>query len=118
MNSIKKPQITILILILTFLSVYFADSYPVLEWAKLLLGSLTVLFLPGYWIVECSFRSSKMDIVEKFALSFALSVSVVSLSVYVISLAGLPISAIAVLAIVASIIGLSFIYLYKLKPSK
>lgn len=118
MNSIKKPQITILILILTFLSVYFADSYPVLELAKFLLGSLVVLFLPGYWLVECSFRSGKMDIIERLALSFALSVSLLSLSAYGISLAGLPISAISVLAIIASIIGLSFIYLYKLKPSK
>ena len=46
---------------------------------RIVFGSVYVLFLPGYWTSISFFDKKEIDRLERFALSFALSISVVPL---------------------------------------
>ena len=116
MTRIKRAQITVIVFVMTALLVLFAGGNVFLEFAMIVFGSITVLFLPGYWIVECSF--GKLDFVERIALSFALSISVIPIFTYLIGLVNLPVSAMSILVMIAGIIGVALIILFKPKLFK
>lgn len=70
-----------------------------LHWLRIISGSVFILFLPGYLLTEVFFEKNEIDILEKTALSFALSVSVIPLLVFYSNLLGMQISALNVYAI-------------------
>ena len=46
-------------------------------------GLIYVLFIPGYLAVLCLFEKKEIDIIERIALSFALSIAIVTLVIIV-----------------------------------
>ncbi|MGC8935404.1 MAG: DUF1616 domain-containing protein [Thermoproteota archaeon] len=71
--------ITLVLLSLTLLSVYFSSSSLVL-YLRYVLGSLFVLFLPGYSLIEALYpREEELSPLERLALSIGLSLALVPL---------------------------------------
>ncbi|MFW5704386.1 MAG: DUF1616 domain-containing protein [Nanoarchaeota archaeon] len=80
------------------------------ESLRIVFGSILVLFLPGYVISSLFFNSSEIDILEKIALSFGLSIAVVPLvSFYFNFFLGFKINVLNILLIISGIIGVSFL---------
>jgi len=71
---------TVSIMILTTALVYLTDSVSVLMPLRYVAGSVTVLFLPGYVLVEALYPHEKdLSPLERLALSIGLSLAVVPL---------------------------------------
>jgi len=68
----------------------FAESF------RIVFGSVFVLFLPG-WVWSFVFfdnrREKKIDLIERIALSFALSIALVPLTIFYLNLLGMKVSA-------------------------
>jgi uncharacterized membrane protein len=60
----------------------FLDSLPVI---RLVLGFILVFFLPGFAWTLVLFGGRQINIVERLALSFGLSIAVVTLSILVLN---------------------------------
>ncbi len=58
----------------------------------IIVASIFVLFLPGFFISFIFFDWNKIDVIERIALSFALSIAVVPLVAFYANLAGVPIN--------------------------
>jgi len=74
-----------------------------------ILSAMYVLFLPGLSLSFVFFRWGKIDVLERIALSFALSLAVVPLVVFYTNLVGIKITALSVILQTASIIVISLI---------
>jgi uncharacterized membrane protein len=87
---------------------------------RIVFGSIYVLFIPG-WIWSFVFFNNqgekKIDLIERIALSFALSIAIVPLVVFYLNLIGLRISAFSsfFVILVLIVIGLIFAFLWKRK---
>jgi len=55
------------------------EAFPVV-YARYALGSVFVLFLPGYCFIRALFGSSELDNIERFALSVGLSLALVPMA--------------------------------------
>ena len=82
-----------------------------LESFRIVLGSVYVLFLPGFLISFIFFSQNAIDWIERIALSFALSIAIVPLFVFYLNLAGLKISAINTFFTILGIIVISGVIL-------
>lgn len=71
---------------------------------RIVFGSIYMLFLPGYWLTLSFFQKKEIDLLERFALSFALSISVVPLLTFYINLIGIRITQVSVWCVVAVVI--------------
>lgn len=98
-NSLKmsiKSQIIISVSILgaLALSLWFSNYYigTLPESIRILLWSLSLLFIPWYRTTKALFQNEELDALEIIALSFAFSISVTPLLVFYLNLAGLPIT--------------------------
>jgi uncharacterized membrane protein len=66
--------------LLTILAIYTVPPQPPLVAIRWVLGSVFVLFIPGYVTVEALFpKSLELDGIERFALSVGLSLALVPL---------------------------------------
>ena len=85
-----------------------------LESARIIFGSVYVLFLPGYLLTFIFFHSSKsqIDQLERFALSIALSIAIVPLIVFYINLIGIKISALTTFSAVLAILVICALILF------
>jgi len=63
-----------------------------------------VLFLPGYVISFLFFKKNKIDIIERIALSFALSIAIVPLLIFYLNLIGMKINTLSSALTIAGII--------------
>lgn len=54
----------------------------IIEALRILFGSIFVLFLPGFALSYAFFRKKEIDMIERIALSFGLSIAVVPLMVF------------------------------------
>ena len=63
---------------------------------RIVFGSIFVLFLPGYFLTYNFFKPKEIDYLERLALSFALSISVIPLLVFYTNIIGLRINALNV----------------------
>ena len=76
---------------------------------RVIFGSVFVLFLPGFVITYLFFNEEEVDMLEKIALSFALSIAVVPLmTFYTNFLLGIKISALSVAVNVLVIVALAY----------
>jgi len=75
--------ITILMLIIILLP---WQENMIIQILRIALGSIYVLFLAGYRTTLSFFKNKEIDRLERFALSFALSISVVPLITFYINL--------------------------------
>ena len=84
-NDLKKDLIVgagyIIAALVFSVIIYLISKYPILNGWRAFLGFAYVLFLPGYVLVRCFFN--EVDIIEKAALSFGLSIALVILSVMI-----------------------------------
>jgi uncharacterized membrane protein len=68
------------LVILSILTVYLSNIHPALSIMRMALGSLFVLFLPGYSLVEALYpRGEELSPLERLALSIGLSLALVPL---------------------------------------
>ena len=92
--------------ILSFTSLSLTESI------RISFGSIFVLFLPGYIITQLFIKNK--DIIEKIALSFALSIAVVPLVIFYLNKLGMKINTLNSILTISGIIIISFI-VYKIK---
>lgn len=71
--------IIIIFIILNWLLVNFVESPP-LVYVRYVIGSIFILFLPGYALIEALYpKGEELDALERFALSIGLSLAIVPL---------------------------------------
>lgn len=71
---------SVLILIATGLSIYLSQYLELAIYARYILGSIAVLFLPGYLLIEALYPSRRdLSPLERLALSIGLSLAVIPL---------------------------------------
>ncbi len=88
----------------------------VLNYIYIIAASIFVLFLPGLALSFAFFKKSQIDLIERIALSFALSISTVPLLAFYMNLLGVPIRKESVVAQVAIIILIGLgIYIFRRK---
>ncbi len=98
----------------------FGLALPVLERLAIIraiLGIILVFFLPGFAWTLVFFSGKQINIVERIALSFGLSIAVVTISVLALNvLIGIRITGFNSLLIITAvtIIPVAFYYLYRL----
>ena len=98
MKMKKIFKIWILVLcILLITSLVLIIWMPFLNALRIMFGSLYVLFLPGYFLTYLFFpknlnKDEKIDVIERIALSFALSIAIVPLVVFYLNLIGIKIN--------------------------
>jgi uncharacterized membrane protein len=63
-----------------------------LEILRMIFGAVFVLFLPGFVLSFAFFKKNSIDIIERLALSFALSIAAVPLVAFYLNLLGIKIS--------------------------
>ena len=90
--------IVLLIIFLPWQDVFIIKALRIIFW------SVFVLFLPGYWLTLSFFWTKEIDLLERFALSFALSISVIPLLTFYINLIGVKITQVNVWAVVVVVI--------------
>ncbi len=102
---------TLITLFLVSIVLYFFIG---LNAFRYILGSAYVLFLPGFVLSYAFFDKKEMDSLERIALSFALSIAVVPLTVFYFNLIGMKINLLNISLIVLgiTIIG-GIIYAYR-----
>lgn len=115
----KIPLIALLLslflLIASGLLIWLESRYPFLHIPRMIVGSIVVLGLPGYWITRWTFpltgkekiidpvdtktsgsleaeNMHTIDGLERFVLSVALSISAVPLILFYVNFLGVPIS--------------------------
>jgi len=81
---------------------------------KLFLGSVYVLFVPGFFITLAIFGKNKIDYIEQFILSIAFSITVVPITILILNIAfHMPINAIIIILTIAFISAIAFVVYYK-----
>ena len=70
----------------------------------MILGAVYVLVLPGLALSFALFHRREIDVIERAALSFALSIAVVPLVAFYLNLIGVPLNRLTVIAEVLGII--------------
>lgn len=115
--------ITIVSLTMLSLGITIFSSLAILESARIVFGSVYVLFLPGFILTFLFFPKSKtfdsedkekgtVDWIERIALSFALSIAVVPLAVFYLNLIGVRINLLNSFFTISGIIVFSLGLLY------
>lgn len=112
-NMNKKPiYITlavVLVLALIILNLSIFTSLSILEAGRIVLGSILVLFIPGFIISFIFFETNKIDWIERIALSFALSIAIVPLVIFYLNLSGIKINTINSFLTILGIILISIV---------
>lgn len=101
-----------LISIVTLLLLLFPFENSFYNILRIIFGSIFILFLPGYFITLSFFKTQEIDQLERFALSFAFSISVVPLLTFYLNLIGVKISDLNVFFIALWVIILNLIYIF------
>ncbi|MDP2395551.1 MAG: DUF1616 domain-containing protein [bacterium] len=76
-NLIIYTSVITLITAITLFIPY--QDLSIIKLLRIVFGSIFILFLPGYILTMTFFDEKEIDFLERFALSFALSISVVPL---------------------------------------
>ncbi len=110
-NVSTKNSLLIGFSALLIISIIVSFFTSFIDGFRIVFGSVYVLFLPGYVMSYIFFDEKKKDIdwIERIAISFALSISVVPLLVYFLNLMGMKINALNVSLVVLVISSLSYL---------
>ena len=105
--------LTSVVVICLILTIILSFTYTILESLRISFGSIFVLFLPGFVITHLFLKDQ--DIIEKIALSFALSIAIVPLTIFYLTKLGMKINPLNSVLTIAGIIIISIIVrkLYK-----
>ncbi len=107
-NNIKYLIYFVGLLILV--SLLLGIKLKLIESFRIVFGSFFVLFLPGYVMSFIFFK--ELEIIERIALSFALSIAVVPLAMFYLNLIGIRINFTNSVIVISCIILTSLIILY------
>lgn len=120
MSKIDKYMlyITIISALLLALIMFLGFNNSVTETLRIIFWSIFILFLPGYWLTRIFFKKDEIDFLERFALSFALSISVVPLISFYLNLAWIKITSLSVYLITLILIVGNIFYLFVLRKKK
>ena len=111
--------ITLLIAILTAISLFIPNQEnTVVQISRMIFWSIFILFIPGYFLTLTFFDNKEIDFLERFALSFALSISVVPLLSFYLNLIWVKINELSVYLIVLLIILANIVYINFIKDRK
>ncbi|MEK6895087.1 MAG: DUF1616 domain-containing protein [Nanoarchaeota archaeon] len=93
-NFKPLPTFIISLIALLVISILISvfSSLGIVEALRIVFGSVYVLFIPGFIISFIFFRKEKIDSIERVALSFALSIAVVPLTIFYLNLIGVKIN--------------------------
>ena len=109
-STLILVSVSVLLLIFSGLMIWFEGQYPVLHTPRIIIGSLVVLLLPGYWMTRWTFPVTEeapnisqettsndeivhsIDGLERFVLSVALSISAVPLLLFYVNFLGVPLT--------------------------
>ncbi|MCD4759901.1 DUF1616 domain-containing protein [archaeon] len=97
------------ILVILTIALTLLTNLTILESLRITLGTPYVLFLPGYIISFIFFK--KIDIIERIALSFALSIAIVPLIIFYLNLLGMKINLLTSILTIAGIIIIAILIL-------
>lgn len=112
---------------LAVISVVLGFIIGFLESFRIVFGAVYVLFLPGFIISFIFFPKTKefdskkenaIDLLERIALSFALSIAIVPLVVFYLNLVGIRINILNTSLIILAIMIISIIILWKRQKIK
>ncbi len=82
---------------------------------KIIFGSVFVLFLPGLAWSFVFFKKGKIDIIERIALSFGLSIALVPLVVFWLNwLLKIKINIVNITVVILGLIGCALIFMLKM----
>lgn len=104
LTTYRQYIATLIVAIVVWVLVSLQSTSDLYEVSRAVTGSVLLLFLPWYRLTRCFFQESEIDLLERVALSFALSISVIPLVVFYLNLAGIPITALMVRAVTSIII--------------
>lgn len=113
--SLVTLSVSLFLLLASGLLIWLESQYPFLHIPRMIVGSIVVLGLPGYWITRWTFPLTEkekildpidtkasgsleaenmhtIDGLERFVLSVALSISAVPLILFYVNFLGVPIS--------------------------
>lgn len=96
----------VLFLILFDMNGNFRNILRVISW------SVFLFIIPWYWMTKVFFKDEELDNLERFALSFAISISVVPLVVFYLNLVGISITALVIRWVIVGCICLIWGILY------
>ena len=111
--SLVTLSVSLFLLIASGLLIWLESRYPFLHIPRMIIGSIVVLGLPGYWITRWTFPLTEkekildpidtktsgsletenmhtIDGLERFVLSVALSISAVRLILFYVNFLGVP----------------------------
>lgn len=114
MKWLIRIIVVLIALELVVIVVGFSTDLGYFESFRVIFGSAYVLFLPG-WVWSFVFfdgKSRKVDLIERIALSFALSIAIVPLAVFYLNLVGLPITGLSsfFVVLVLILVGLGLVW--------
>lgn len=113
-NNLNITLGTVLALLTISIAITLFSDTDMLSSLRIVLGSIFVLFVPGFIISFIFFKKDKIDIIERIALSFALSIAIVPLAVFYLNLVGVKINLLNSFLTILGIIIISLVIL-KLK---
>ena len=88
----------------------FLESFPIMRAA---LGFILVFFVPGFAWTLVFFNGKQINVVERVALSFGLSIAVVTLSILALNkLIGIRITGFNSILIIAVVTGIPVVFYY------
>lgn len=113
--SIITLSLSLILLIGSGLLIWLESRYPSLHIPRMIIGSIVVLMVPGYWITRWTFPHTEeekiidpidekapanpeaenmhtIDGLERFVLSVALSISAVPLILFYVNFLGVPLT--------------------------
>jgi len=102
-----KIYLIIIVSLIVISLILSLTSLTLLESFRITFGSVFVLFLPGYVITHLFLKD--LDLIEKIALSFALSIAIVPLTIFYLNRIGMKINTLNSLISIISIILISFL---------
>ena len=120
-NNTKKSKLsknreliiyTVIIIIITAIVIFIPyQYYTTIQVLRIIFGTIFILFLPGYFLTLSFFNKKEIDLLERFALSFALSISVIPLISFYLNLVWVKINELSIFLICTVIIALNIIYI-------
>jgi len=111
--------ITIFSWLIVLWVIFFPDQNNIIiKSIRIVFWSIFILFLPWYWLTKSFFSEKEIDFLERFALSFALSISVVPLISFYLNLLWVKITALSVYLITLAVILFNVVYLSFFEKNK
>jgi hypothetical protein len=114
----KLIVLSAVLLTLAALTIFLSFFMKFTASAQIVFGSVYALFLPGFILSFIFFRNKEIETLERIALSFALSITIVPLVVFYLNLIGMKINTINVFLTILCIILTALVALYLLNKHR